>query len=394
MKHSDLLGRVQESATLKMTRMAREIREQGHEVISLSIGEPDFNTPEAIKDAAKSAMDNNITKYPPVNGFPELRKAISDKLQRENNASFSPEQIVVSTGAKQSLINIVLATVNPGDEVVIPAPFWVSYPEMVNVAGGTVVEITTDIQAGFKVSPNQLENALTAKSKLVIISSPSNPTGAMYTPQEMEAIAAVIARYPHVTLISDEIYEYITYGKDFKSFGTIPSIKDQLVIVNGVSKGFAMTGWRLGFCAAPLPLAQAMTKIQGQFTSGASSISQMAAKKAFEMGRDTVRYMVESFEERRDYLVEALNEIEGIDCLVPDGAFYVYPYVQQLLDKTYKGQHITTDDELCMYFLEEGHIAMVPGSAFGTPGYLRLSYATDMKSLQTAVSKIKHCLSL
>lgn len=376
-----------------MTRIARELKEEGKDVISLSIGEPDFNTPEPIKAAAKLAMDNNITKYPPVNGFPALRKAVANKLLKENGAEYHPDQIVVSTGAKQSLINIVLSIVNPGDEVILPTPYWVSYPEMVHVADGKVVEIPTDIHSGFKVSAEQLQLAITPKTKLIIISSPSNPTGAMYTPEEMASIAAVVAQHPHVCLVSDEIYEYITYGKPFVSFGTFPAIKDQLVIVNGVSKGFAMTGWRLGFCAAPMALAKAMTKIQGQFTSGASSISQMAAQKAFEMGKEEVRFMVDKFQERRDFLVAALNEIPGMKCLVPDGAFYVYPNVEDLLGKTYTGDVVNTDEELCMYLLKVALVALVPGSAFGTPGYLRLSYATDLDTLKIAIQNIKSALA-
>ncbi len=385
-----------ESATLEMTRLSRELKSEGKDVIALSIGEPDFNTPQNVKDAGKLAIDNNITHYPPVPGFLELREAIAAKLKRDNNLDYGPENIVVSTGAKHSLINVFMCILNDGDEVIIPAPYWVSYPEMVGLSGGKSVVINTDIDSDFKIKPEDIEKAITTNTKAFLFNSPSNPTGSVYTYEELSEIAKVLVKYPDILIIADEIYEYITFDSEHHSLGYFPELKDQLVIVNGVSKGMAMTGWRVGYIAGPKFIASACGKLQGQYTSGTGSISQMAALEAVKTDPNKskeVSDMVKAFRERRDLLIGLVKEIPGIKSNVPNGAFYLFPDVSYYYGKSFGDTTINGSTELCMYLLNEVYVALVPGEAFGSPECIRISYAASKEVIKEAVARIKLALS-
>lgn len=377
------------SQTLAMSQKSSELRAQGIDVINLSVGEPDFTTPAHIKEAAKRAIDDNYSFYSPVPGYMSLREAISAKLSKENGLSFSPAQIVVSNGAKQALCNVILATINPGDEVVIPTPAWVSYVEMVKLAEGKTVTVEAGIDTNFKVTPEQLEAAITPKTKMVLLCSPSNPTGSVYTKEELQGIVDVIVRHPQVLVLSDEIYEHINYTGHFTSLGSFAEIADRTIIINGVSKAYAMTGWRIGYCAAPVAIAKAVSKLQGQYTSGASSIAQKAAEAAYTGSQECVAEMCAAFRRRRDLVVQLASEIPGFKVNVPMGAFYLFPEVSALMGKRYGDKVIETSGDLTMYLLEEAHVATVDGAAFCAPGYIRFSYATSDDNLRSAMARIK-----
>jgi aspartate aminotransferase len=393
---SDRVNNLSESATLEMTRLSRNLKAEGHDVITLSIGEPDFNTPEHIKEAAKKAIDDNHTHYTPVSGFPELRKAIAGKLKRDSNLDYEPDQIVVSNGAKQSIANVILCIVNPGDEVIVPSPYWVSYPEIVKLAEGKMVEIPTTIETDFKVTPEQIEKAITEKTKAFIFSSPCNPTGSVYSKDELKAIAEVISKHKNIFIISDEIYEYINFKGTHESIARFDFIKDQVIIVNGVSKGYAMTGWRIGYIAAPKFIAKACDTMQGQYTSCASSISQLAALKAIDTNpsdSEDLKKMLNAFNERRNLVLELLKEIPGIKANIPDGAFYVFPDISDYFGKSYGEKTINNSKDFCMYILEKVFVALVPGGAFGNPDCVRISYATSKEQIIEAISRIKKALA-
>jgi len=393
---SNRINNLSESETLAMTQKSRELSAQGFDVINLSIGEPDFNTPEFIKTAAKDAIDKNFTHYPPVPGYPELRQAICKKLKRDNNLDYAPEQVVVSTGAKHSIANVMLALVNPGDEVIVPAPYWVSYKELVKLADGKAVFLPAGIETNFKVSPQQIEAAITEKTKVFIFSSPCNPTGTVYTKDELHAFAEVFARHKNVFIISDEIYEYINFLGRHESIAQFDFIKDQVIVINGVSKGYAMTGWRIGYIAAPLPIARACNKLQGQVTSGACSIAQKASFTAIDTDPKLTpefKTMLDAFHERRDLLLSLLKEIPGIITNTPDGAFYVFMDVKHYFGKTDGDVTIKGSEDLSMYLLNKAYVAMVPGTAFGDANCLRFSYATSKEKIIEAVKRIKETLS-
>ncbi len=390
---SSRINRLAESATLAMARKSRELKQQGIDIISLSLGEPDFNTPDFIKEAAKKAIDDNYTKYPPVNGYLELREAISRKFKRDNNLDYSPEQIVVSTGAKQSLANIVLSLIDKGDEVIIPAPYWVSYVEIVKLAEGEMKFIPATIKNDFKITPAQLENAIGENSKLIIFSTPCNPTGSFYSKNELEGLAQVIAKFPNLYVICDEIYEYINFSGKHASLAACSNIKEQVITVNGVSKGFAMTGWRLGYIGAPIEIAKACTKMQGQITSGANGIAQMAAKAAIEANPNVIAYMRDAFKKRRDLLLGLLTEISGIKLNIPEGAFYLFPDISAFFGKSFKGKTIRSAADLSLYLLMNAHVAIVSGEAFGDPNCIRFSYAASEQELIEAVKRIKSALN-
>ncbi|MFA5418626.1 MAG: pyridoxal phosphate-dependent aminotransferase [Bacteroidales bacterium] len=380
-----------------MTRLSRELQAQGIDIINLSIGEPDFNTPDFVKEGAISAIHNNITKYPPVPGLQPLREAIASKLKRDNQLEYKPGQIVVSNGAKQALANVFFCLLNPGDEIIVPAPYWVSYTEMIKLAGGTIKLVEAGIKDDFKITPAQIEAAITPRTKALLINSPSNPTGSVYSFAEMKAIAEVIAKHPDLVVISDEIYEHILFEGSHVSLASFPEVKNQVVIINGVSKGFSMTGWRIGYLAAPQFIADACTKLQGQFTSGAGSISQMAAATAVSTDPAQIaelKVMVAAFKERRDLLVKQMQEIEGVKTNLPKGAFYLFPDVSSYFGKSNGSSTIHNSTQLCTYLLEKAHVALVPGDAFGDPNCIRLSYATSKELLVEAVNRIKAALSL
>ena len=389
---SDLLSRLSESATLAMARISRELKAKGLDVISLSLGEPDFNTPDFVKDAAKKAIDENYSHYPPVNGYAEVREAISNKFKRDNNLDYSPDQIVLSTGAKQSIANVVLSLVNPGDEVILPAPYWVSYSEVVKVAGGIPVSITTRIEDDFKLTASQLEAAITPKTRLMIYSSPCNPSGSVYTQSELESLAAVLRQHENVLVVSDEIYELINFTDAHASLGTIDGMYDRTITVNGVSKGFAMTGWRLGYIGAPLWIAKACSKIQGQFTSAPCGISQMAAKAAVEADPAVTHNMKQAFLARRDLMIAGLRAIDGLKVNVPTGAFYIFPDASSFFGKSDGTTTVNNASELCNYLLEKEHVALVTGEAFGDPNCFRISYAASEDELKKALVRIKRAL--
>jgi aspartate aminotransferase len=391
---SERVNNLAESETLAMASRSRELILQGKDIISLSLGEPDFNTPDFIKEAAKQGIDDNFSKYMPVQGYLDLREAIAGKFKRDNNLTYSAAQIVVSTGAKQSLINVILSLVNPGDEVIIPAPYWVSYIEQVRMAGGIPVVIKASLESDFKITGAQLEAALTPKSKLMIFSNPCNPTGSVYTEAELADLARVVAKTDNFYVIADEIYEHIVFGDKNKSFASFPGVYDKTITVNGVSKAFAMTGWRVGYIGAPLAIANACTKIQGQYTSGTGSISQRATKKAVEADPSTIRYMVDAFEKRRDLVVGLLREIDGLKTNLPTGAFYVFPDVSSFFGKSANGRTVNNATELSMYLLDEALVALVSGEAFGDPNCIRLSYATSEEQLRKAIARIKTALEL
>lgn len=392
LKTSQTLNRLSESATLKMANLSRELKAQGKDIISLSLGEPDFNAPEHIHQAAKDAIDQGFDSYPPVPGYLDLREAICLKLKRDNGLDYKPEQIVVSTGAKQSLANIFLAFLDPGDEVILPAPFWVTYPEQVNMTGATYVPIYTTVEENFKVTAAQIEAAITPKTKFLVYSSPSNPAGSVYSKEELAAIAEVIERHPQVYVVSDEIYEYINYVGKHESIAQFDSIKDRVIIVNGQAKGFAMTGWRIGYIAAPLFIAKACTKLQGQFTSATCSIAQRATIAALTQDLKPTYEMRDAFKKRRDMVVDLLNDIPGVKSNNPDGAFYVFPDVSAYFGKSYNGETIKDSDDLCMFLLNEALVATVSGAPFGTPESIRISYASSEENLREAFKRIKAAL--
>lgn len=390
---SDRVQSLSPSQTLAMSQKSNELKAQGIDVINLSVGEPDFNTPDHIKEAAKRAIDENFTFYTAVPGYLSLRKAIADKLKNENGLDYAPEQIVVSGGAKQSLCNVILSVINPGDEVVIPTPAWVSYVEMVKLAEGTNVLVPASIEQDFKVTPEQLEAAITPKTRMVLICSPSNPTGSVYTKEELKGLVEVLAKYPDVLVLADEIYEHINFTGEFTSLGSFPEIADRVIIVNGVSKAYAMTGWRIGFIAAPLWVAKATNKLQSQYTSGASSIAQKAAEAAYLGPQDCIEDMRVAFQRRRDLVVSLAREIPGIKVNEPQGAFYLFPEVSSYFGKKYGDKVINNAADLAMYLLEEGHVATVDGEAFCLPGYIRLSYATSDDNIREAMRRIKEALA-
>jgi len=392
LEFSDRLNNMEESATLAMSRISRELRAQGKDIISLSLGEPDFDTPQFIKDAALEAMNNNFTRYTPVNGYEDLRESISKKFKRDNNLNYSKNQIVVSTGAKQSIANVVLSLINEGDEVIVPTPYWVSYIEIVKLAGGVPIEVETGIETDFKITPAQLESAITSKTKMMIFSSPCNPSGTVYSKEELEQLAQVIAKYPQLVVVSDEIYEHINFVGKHASLAQFESIYNQVVTVNGASKAWAMTGWRIGFIGAPQNIADACTKMQGQFTSGTCSIAQKATIAAMEANPTVLKDMVAAYKGRRDLVLEKLKAIDGIKVNVPEGAFYVFPDVSSYFGKSYNGKTIHTAEELCMFILNEALVALVTGEAFGDKKCIRISYATSEEVLIEALDRIKTAL--
>lgn len=377
------------SQTLAMSQKSSELRARGLDIINLSVGEPDFYTPDHIKAAAEKAIADNFSFYSPVPGFLSLREAIARKLSRENGLTYDPAQIVVSTGAKQALCNVILSTVNPGDEVIIPTPAWVSYVEMVKLAEGVTVELPAGIDTDFKITPEQLESAITPRTRMLLMCSPSNPTGSVYSADELRALVEVIARHPGIIVLADEIYEHINYTGSFTSLGSFAEIADRTVIINGVSKAYAMTGWRIGYCAAPLAIAKACTKLQGQYTSGASSIAQKAAEAAYDGPQDCVAEMCAAFRRRRDLVVELASQIPGFRVNEPQGAFYLFPEVNALIGRKAGDRVITSSGDLAMYLLEHAHVATVDGAAFCAPGYIRFSYATSDDNLREAMRRIR-----
>ena len=385
---SDRVNRLSESATIAMARKARELKSQGIDIISLSLGEPDFNTPDFIKKAAKEGIDQNYSKYMPVNGYQDLREAISNKFKRDNNINYTVDQIVVSTGAKQSIANVVLSLINPGDEVIVPAPFWVSYEEIIKMAEGIPVFIETSIENDFKISPVQLEKAITSNTKMMIYSSPCNPSGSVYSKEELRSLADVLVKHSAITVLSDEIYEHINFTGSYFSMAAFPDMYNQVVTINGVSKSFAMTGWRLGYIGAPLWIAKACTKIQGQFTSGTSGISQRASLAAIAADPIVVQDMRDAFLKRRDFVIGELNKINGIKINQPQGAFYVFPDVSFFFNKSFYNYSINNANDLSLYLLETAKVALVTGNAFGSPNCIRISYAASIENLKEAMSRI------
>ena len=382
------------SATLAMSQKSNEMKAKGIDIINLSVGEPDFFTPDHIKEAAKQAIDENFSFYTPVPGYMSLRKAICEKLKNENGIQFTPEQIIVSNGAKQSLCNCILSVVNPGDEVIIPTPAWVSYVEMVKLAEGKCVTIPAGVEQNFKITPEQLEAAITPKSRLIILCSPSNPTGSVYSREELKGLADVLAKHPEIIILADEIYEHINFTGRFDSISQFESVRDRVAIVNGVSKAYAMTGWRIGFLAAPLAIAKANSKLQSQYTSGASSIAQKAAEAAYTGSQQCVEDMRQAFERRRDLIVSLAKEIPGIRINHPEGAFYLFPEVSSFFGKTNGETTIKDAGDLALYLLDKAHVATVDGAAFCAPGYIRLSYATSDENIVEAMRRIKEALAL
>lgn len=381
------------SATLAMSQRSNELRAAGVDVINLSVGEPDFNTPDFIKEAAKKAIDDNFSFYSPVPGYMSLRKAIAANLKATEGVHFAPEQIVVSGGAKQALCNVILSTINPGDEVVIPTPAWVSYVEMVKLAEGVTVEVPATIEQDFKITPRQLRDAITPRTKMVLFCSPSNPTGSVYSREELQQLVEVLKDYPDILVLSDEIYRHINFTGSYTSMATFPELEGRVVVINGVSKAYAMTGWRIGFCAAPLPIAKACTKLQGQYTSGASSIAQKAAEAAYTGPQDCVEEMRQAFERRRDLVVELAKAIPGIRVNKPQGAFYLFPDVSSFIGKRCGDRVISSSGDVAMYLLDVAHVATVDGAAFCLPGYIRLSYATSDELIREAMRRIGEALA-
>lgn len=390
---SNRLNSLSPSATLAMSQKSAELKAQGVDVINLSVGEPDFNTPDHIKEAAKKAVDENWSRYSPVAGYPSLRNAIVAKLKRENGLDYTAAQISCANGAKQSVCNTILTLVNPGDEVIVPAPFWVSYPEMVKLAEGTPVIVAAGIEQDFKITPEQLEAAITPKTKALILCSPSNPTGSVYSKEELAALAAVLARHEQVYVIADEIYEHINYIGRHESIAQFPELKERVVIVNGVSKAYAMTGWRIGFIAGPEWIVKGVNKLQGQYTSGPCSVSQKAAEAAYMGTQEPVEEMRKAFERRRDLIVRLAKEVPGFEVNVPQGAFYLFPKCSSFYGKSAHGRTITNSDELAMYLLEVGHVACVGGTSFGAPECIRMSYATSDENIVEAIRRIKEALA-
>ena len=389
-RFNERVASMQPSATLAMSARATELRRAGNPVIALSAGEPDFDTPGPISEAGIQAIQNGFTNYTENAGLMELREAICAKLDRDSGLEYTPDQILCSNGAKQSIALAVHVLCDAGDEVLIPAPYWVSYPEMTRFAGAEPVTVPTTVEEHYKLTPEALDTALTERTRLFILCSPSNPTGAIYAPEELHALAEVLRNYPDVFILSDEIYEYVTYDAEHVAFATLPGMKDRTITVNGFSKGFAMTGWRLGYLAAPTPITKACAKVQGQFTSAPSSISQKAGVAALTMSMEPVRTMVKAFRERRDFVVDRLRSIDGVQCPLPGGAFYVFPDVSVFYGTTTpSGRAIENSNDLCFYLLEEHDVALVPGAAFGAPTGFRISYAASMEDLQTAMDRIE-----
>lgn len=390
---SDRLKRLAPSETLAMSQKSSELKAQGIDVINMSVGEPDFMTPNHVKEAGKKAIDDNYSKYSPVPGYLILREAISRKLKKENNLDYTPSEIIVGTGGKQGVCNTVLALVNPGDEVIIPAPYWVSYPQMVKLASGVPVVVPAGIEQDFKITAEQLEEAITPKTKLIILCSPSNPTGSVYSSEELETLAKVVLAHEDLFILSDEIYEYINYIGGHSSIASCSGMKERTIICNGVSKAYAMTGWRIGWVAAPEWIAKGLNKLQGQYTSGTCSVSQMAAVGAYEGDQTCVAGFREAFQRRRDLIVSLAKEIPGLEVNVPQGAFYLFPKCSSFFGKSYGKHVINTSSDLAMYILEEGGVAIVGGDAFGSPDCFRLSYATSDENIKEALRRIKEVLS-
>ena len=391
-KLSNRINNLPVSATLAMAAKARELKENGVDIIGLSLGEPDFNTPDFIKKAAIQAIDDNYNSYTPVDGYGELKKSICNKFKRDNDLDYESNQVVVSTGAKQSIANAIQVLINPGDDVLLVAPYWVSYSAIVTLAEGNSIEIRSDISSDFKITPLQLENAITKRTKLVVINSPNNPSGSVYTEKEYLGLAKVLEKYPEIYILSDEIYEHINYGVPHFSFAKIPSMFDRTITVNGVAKAFAMTGWRIGYLGAPYWIAKACTKMQGQITSGANCIAQRATIAALEAPVSEIQYMIDEFKERRKLIIDLLNEIEGIKLNEPKGAFYVFPDVSSFFGKTIKGKKINNASEFSIFLLEEAHVATVTGEAFGSPNNIRISYAASKEEIKKAISRIKKAI--
>ena len=381
------------SATLAMAAKARELKSEGKDIIGLSLGEPDFNTPDFIKDAAKQAIDDNFNSYTPVDGYAELKQAIITKFKRDNNLSYTPSQIVVSTGAKQCLANVALVLLNKGDEVILPCPYWVSYSDIVKLSEGTPVEVKTSIETDFKMTAAQLEAAITPKTKMIWFSSPCNPSGSLYSREELRALADVLKKYPEIYIVSDEIYEHINFGSGHASIAEFEDMYDRTITVNGVSKAFAMTGWRIGFLGAPEKTARACNKMQGQITSGANCIAQRAVITALEASPSKVQYMIDEFKVRRDLILNLLKDINGFSCNTPEGAFYVFPDVSALFGKTFKGKQINNATDLSLFLLEEALVATVTGDAFGNPNCIRISYAASQEQIVEAIERIKKALT-
>ncbi|MBK7817580.1 MAG: pyridoxal phosphate-dependent aminotransferase [Sphingobacteriaceae bacterium] len=391
---SEKVKEIAESQTIAMARKSRELKAQGIDIISLSLGEPDFPTPDIIKKAAKDAIDSNFSYYTHVSGYLELREAICKKFKRDNNLEYTPEEIVVSTGAKQSIANAVLCIINPGDEVIVPAPYWVSYLEILKLAGGVPKIINATIDADFKITPQQLEAAITPKTRMIILSTPCNPTGSVYSKDELKALADVVKKYDELYILSDEIYEHINFVGKHESFAQFDFIKDRVITINGVSKGFAMTGWRGGILAAPKWIAQACDKMQGQFTSATCSITQRAIHKAMELDFDTyIKPMQQAFQKRRDLVLQLMKDIPGLKINKPEGAFYVYPEVSYYFGKKYKDMKVDNATDLSLFLLAEAHVALVPGAAFGDDKYIRFSYATNEDNLREALKRMKEALA-
>jgi len=386
---SDRIMNLSESQTIAMARRSRELQAEGIDVISLSLGEPDLNAPEHVKEAAKKAIDEDWSHYPPVGGYPELKQAIVEKFKRQNGLDYTPEQIVVSTGAKQSLANVILTLVNPGDEVIILTPYWVSYLELVKLAEGKPKFVSATIETDFKVTSQELEEAINDETRLIIFSSPSNPTGSLYSKDELAAFAQVVSKYPMVHVIADEIYEHLNFIGKHESLAQFPEVYNQVITVNGVSKAYAMTGYRIGYIGAPAWIAKACDKMQGQVTSGANSIAQRASIAAVNTPNEWLTNMRSIFEKRRELVTQLFSTIEGFKTNVPGGAFYLFPEVSALFGNSYNGQQVNNANDLCMFFMNECHVAMVPGEAFGAPGYIRLSYATSDSNLKEAARRIK-----
>lgn len=393
---SDRINRLSESETLAMTRRCRELKEKGVDVINLSIGQPDFNTPEYIKEAARKALEQNFTGYPPVNGYADLRNAVCLKLKRDNNLDYQPTQVVISTGAKQALANTILSLINPGDEVILPTPYWVSYRELIKLAEGVAITVPATVANDFKITPEQLEEAITSKSRMFLFSSPCNPSGSVYSKSELEALVRVFEKHPEIYIVSDEIYELINFNGKHESIAQFPSVKERVIIINGVSKGFAMTGWRLGYSVSSNEIAAACDKLQGQITSGASSISQKAAVAAMNTDpsvSEELQHMVKVFKARKELFYKLLCEIPGFVTNNPEGAFYFFPDVTSFFGKKWGYQTISNSTDLCNYLIDSAFVATVPGDAFGNPDCIRLSYATSEKELLEAGHRIKEALA-
>ena len=389
---SERINAMEASATLAMAAKTRELKAQGKDIIGLSLGEPDFNIPDFIKEVAVEAIHQNYSKYTPVDGYLELREVICEKLLRDIHLHYKPSHIVVSTGAKQCLANVALAMINPGDEVVFPAPYWVSYKEIAKMAGGIPVEVPTTIENDFKITPTQLEKAITPKTKMVWFNSPNNPSGSVYSKEELEALAVVLRKYPNIFILSDEIYEYINFTGNYTSMAEIDGLYDRTITVNGLSKAFAMTGWRIGYLAAPEWIAKACNKVQGQVTSGTNAIAQRASIVALRAPKSKIQYMIDEFLKRRNLVLQLLGEIEGLKLNVPEGAFYVFPDVSSFFGKTLRGRTINNASDFSLYLLEEAGVATVTGEAFGDPKCIRLSYAASEEELRKAIARIKESL--